>query len=45
LFEYGQEMGVVLRCTACSTAVLRLVRTDVAMYVDFSGLRLLRISQ
>jgi len=45
LFEYGQEMGVVLRCTACSTAVLRVVRTDTAMYVDFSGLRLLRISQ
>jgi len=45
LFEYGQEMGVVLRCTACGTAVLRLARTDAAMYVDFSGLRLLRISQ
>jgi len=45
LFEYGHEMGVVLRCTSCETPVLRIVRTDVAMYVDFSGLRLLRISQ
>ena len=45
LFDYGQAMGVVLRCTACGTAVLRVVQTDTAMYVDFSGLRLLRISQ
>ena len=45
LFEYGQEMGVVLRCSACGKPVLRVVRTDVAMYVDFSGLRLLRIAQ
>ncbi|HVE32755.1 MAG TPA: DUF6510 family protein [Gemmatimonadaceae bacterium] len=45
LFEYGHEMGVVLRCTSCETPVLRIVRTDVAMYVDFSGLRLLRVSQ
>ena len=45
LFEYGHEMGIVLRCSSCGTAVLRLVRTDAAMYVDFSGLRLLRIAQ
>ena len=45
LFEYGQEMGVVLRCSACGIAVVRLVRTNTAMYVDFSGLRLLRIPQ
>jgi uncharacterized membrane protein len=45
LFEYGQEMGIVLRCTSCEIPVLRIVRTETAMYVDFSGLRLLRISQ
>jgi hypothetical protein len=45
LFEYGQEMGVVLRCSTCGIAVLRLVRTNTATYVDFSGLRLLRIPQ
>jgi Family of unknown function (DUF6510) len=45
LFEYGQEMGVVLRCSACGIPVMRLVRTNAAMYVDFSGLRLLRIPQ
>ena len=44
LFEYGQQMGVVLRCPACDNPVLRIVRTDAAMFVDFSGLRLLRIS-
>jgi hypothetical protein len=45
MFEYGQEMGVVLRCPACASPVVRIVRTNAAKYVDFSGLRLLRISQ
>ena len=45
LFEYGKEMGVVLRCTACGIPVLRLVRTRSTLYVDFSGLRLLRVSE
>ena len=45
LLEYGAEMGVVLRCATCGSAVLRIVRTNSAMYVDFSGLRLLTVSQ
>lgn len=45
MFEYGHQMGVVLRCSACGNSVLRIVRTDAAMFIDFSGLRLLRISQ
>jgi hypothetical protein len=44
LFEYGQQMGVVLRCSGCGNPVLRLVRTDAALFVDFSGMRLLKIA-
>lgn len=44
LLEYGQQMGVILRCASCDTPLLRIVRTDAAMYVDFSGMRRLRIS-
>ena len=45
LLEYGQQMGVILRCASCDTPLLRIVRTDAAMYIDFSGMRRLRISQ
>lgn len=34
LAEYGQNMGVVLRCGRCDTVMLRLVRTPHALHVD-----------
>jgi hypothetical protein len=46
LLEYGDGMGVVLRCAGCSSAVLRIVRTPASpgspgspgsLYVDFTG--------
>jgi hypothetical protein len=39
--EYGQEMGVVLRCASCDTAVLRIARTPGRLH--FSGVSLLMI--
>ena len=44
LLEYGHEMGVVLRCVGCGSPVLRIVRTETAMFVDLSGMRLLKIA-
>jgi hypothetical protein len=43
LLEYGQGMGVVLRCASCDTAVLRIARTPGRLHVDFSGVSLLMI--
>jgi len=41
--DYGQAMGVVLRCGSCDTAVLRITRTPGRLHVDFSGVSLLMI--
>jgi hypothetical protein len=38
LAEYGQNMGVVLRCGRCDTVMLRLVRTPRALHVDATGI-------
>jgi hypothetical protein len=38
LAEYGQNMGVVLRCGRCDTVMLRLVRTPRAIHVDATGI-------
>ena len=38
LAEYGQNMGVVLRCGRCDTVMLRLVRTPHAIHVDATGI-------
>jgi hypothetical protein len=43
LLEYGQGMGVILRCPSCDTPVLRIVRTPGWLRVDASGLSLLAI--
>jgi hypothetical protein len=43
LLEYGHGMGVILRCPACNTAVLRIVRAPGWLRVDASGISLLRI--
>jgi len=44
LFDYGQTMGVVLRCNGCEAAMLRLVRTPGSLRLDPSGLSLLIVS-
>jgi hypothetical protein len=38
LAEYGQNMGVVLRCGRCDTVMLRLVQTPHALHVDATGI-------
>jgi hypothetical protein len=43
LHEYGQAMGVILRCPACETTMLRIVRTPGSLWVDASGMALLII--
>ena len=43
LLEYGQRMGVILRCPACDSAMLRIVRTPGWLSVDASGTSILMI--
>ena len=43
LLEYGQPMGVILRCPSCDTAVLRIVRTPGGLRVDLAGVAFLSI--
>ena len=45
LLEYGQPMGAILRCPACDTPVLRIVRTPGFLRLDLSGIRLLTIPE
>jgi hypothetical protein len=45
LLEYGQGMGVILRCPACDAAMLRLVRTPGWLRLDASGISLLVIPE
>ena len=44
LMDYGQAMGVVLRCSGCEAAMLRFVRTPTSLRLDPSGVSLLIIS-
>jgi hypothetical protein len=44
LLEYGQAMGIVLRCPDCDAALLRIVRTPRELRVDGSGISLLVIA-
>jgi hypothetical protein len=41
LADYGQNMGVVLRCGRCDTVMLRLVRTPRALHVDATGITMM----
>jgi hypothetical protein len=43
LLEFGDGMGVVLRCPGCDTAMLRIVRTPGWLRVDASRISLLMI--
>jgi hypothetical protein len=45
LLEYGHEMGVILRCPTCDTAVLRVARTPGWARVDVVGLSFLMIPE
>jgi len=43
LLLYGGTMGLVLRCSRCEAAVIRLVRTPRALHLDASGLSFMTI--
>jgi len=43
LLEYGDGMGVILRCPGCDRAMLRVARTPEFVRVDASGMSLLAI--
>ncbi len=43
LMRYGHEMGAILRCAACDTAVLRVARTRDRLWIDLRGTCVLRI--
>ena len=43
LLEYGQGMGVILRCPSCETAVLRIARTPGWIRLDVSGIAFLTV--
>jgi hypothetical protein len=45
LLDYGVGMGVILRCPACDTAMLRIVRTPGWLRVDASGTAVLVIPE
>lgn len=45
LLEYGQAMGIVLRCPGCDTAMLRIARTRGWIYLDASGVTYIRIPE
>jgi hypothetical protein len=43
LMRYGHEMGAILRCADCDTAVLRVARTRDRLWLDLRGARALRM--
>jgi hypothetical protein len=45
LLEYGQSMGVVLRCPKCDAPMVRIVFTSRWIRMDPSGITLLMIPQ
>jgi hypothetical protein len=45
LLEYAHGMGIILRCPACDTPVLRVVRTPGWLRVDASGISFLVIPE
>lgn len=45
LLEYGHGMGIVLRCPACDTLVLRIGRTPGLLRLELSGILLLSIPE
>jgi len=45
LLTFTQAPGVVLRCPACENAVLRIVQTPDAFYLDARGTLFLRLER
>lgn len=45
LLDYGQAMGVILRCPSCDSAMLRIVRTPGWLRVDASGISIMMIPE
>ena len=45
LLEYGHGMGIVLRCAACDTPVMHIVRTPGFLRLDLAGIVLLTIPE
>lgn len=44
LLDYGNGMGVILRCPHCAAAMLRVTRIGGALRMDPSGIALLVVS-
>jgi hypothetical protein len=40
---YGHEMGQILRCQSCETAVIRVARTGGRLWLDLRGAAVLRV--
>ena len=43
LMRYGHEMGAILRCATCDTAVIRVAMTRGRHWLDLRGARVLRL--
>jgi hypothetical protein len=43
LMCYGHEMGAILRCASCDTAVIRVSRTGLRHWLDLRGARVLQL--
>lgn len=44
LINYGHEMGVILRCPTCDTAIVRVARTHDRYWLDVRGAVSLRVA-
>jgi hypothetical protein len=42
---YGFEMGAILRCPGCDTAVIRVAQTPGGFWLDFRGTRVLHVQR
>lgn len=43
LAAYGLEMGVILRCQTCDTALIRISRLERGSWLDLRGVRVMRV--
>ena len=43
LAAYGLEMGVILRCPGCDTALIRVSRLERGAWIDLRGMSVLRV--
>ncbi|HEY7032762.1 MAG TPA: DUF6510 family protein [Thermomicrobiales bacterium] len=40
---YGREMGIILRCAGCDTALIRVSRVATGYWLDLRGMSVLRV--